>query len=172
MMGEPRRFRDGRLVVDATANLNVYVTPEDVEDAIPRSFTNCAIARAVARTCGMGARAEIMRTVAYIFALDEDGVEVATRYIIPPKTSEAIRHYDSQNPANEFNTRRYVLHAPTKCLTLPYRLEMQRARDKVRKDREPTTGRRYRERDTVSMLGTIRNGSGQFHNTIEEGGRE
>lgn len=147
------RWRDDGLpVVEAKADLMIFVTPEDVACATPKEPCQCAIAQAVRRSAGTAAEAEIHHGIAYIKAPLEDGTMAWQRFRLSPRTRKRVERFDLTGLAD---TAGYLLKAPTKTQTLAYRQRQAKKTIKAPGSRE------IRTKDTVRIDSGIRSGVGK-----------
>jgi hypothetical protein len=160
----------GWLVVrDATADLYVFVTKDDVACATPLDQTRCAIAKAVRRTVGdEAAAAEIHRTMAYVKALDSKGEWYWLRFWLPNETRRLIDEFDR---TGETNPGGYRLQAVPAWRTLGRQREAwhrsaARKRAGTTQPRAKTENRRAGK--VVSLADTVRNGSGHVPHRVVE----
>ncbi len=145
---------DGIPVIDATADLMVFVNHRDVQCATPKDPCQCAIAKAVKRAAGGAAEAEVWRSFAYVKAMNEDGEVVWLRYRLSPRTRSRVEHFDK---TGEAPVGAYMFKAPTLTQTLEYR-----ARQKAKATLKPGT-RRVRTGGQITVDQTVRNGAGLVH---------
>ena len=146
--------KDGVSVVDATADLMVFVTARDVTCAAPKDPCECAIAKAVKRAAGGAASAEVWRSFAYVKATNEDGELVWLRYRLSARTRARVEHFDK---TGEAPAGAYMLKAPTLTQTLDYR-----ARQRAKPTKNPGT-RRVRTGGQITVSDGVRNGAGAVH---------
>ncbi len=150
--------KDGVPVVDATADVTIYVTAPDVACASQKDPCACAVAQAVKRTVGDQAEAEVWRSFAYVKAPREDGSMAWTRFRLSPATRKRIVEFDLTGVAPVAG---YVLKAPTPTQTLEYRRK-QRAKSV----RRPGS-RRVRTGGQVTLgSNDVRNGAGHVHHRV------
>lgn len=156
-MSKTRVRKDGVPVVDATADLMVFVTARDVTCAAPKNPCECAIAKAVKRAAGGAAEAEVWRSFAYVKATNEDGAIVWLRYRLSPRTRARVEQFDKTGDAP---VGAYMLKAPTETQTLAYR-----ARQRAKPVKNPGT-RRVRTGGQITVGDGVRNGSGSVHHRL------
>lgn len=153
------RMKDGLPVVEAEADLYVYVTEEDISCGVRKDPCRCAIAQAVKRSVGhVGGEAEIHRGIAYVKAPDEEGEMVWRRFRLGPRTRQRVEMFDKTGIADPAG---YLLKAPTKTQRLDYR----RAQAKKAVKRPGSRGR-IRTRERINIDEMVRSGSGVVHHNF------
>ena len=148
-----RRMKDGVPVVEAKADLMIFVTKEDISCGVRKDPCQCAIAQAVKRAVGDGGgEAEIHRGIAYVKAPDEAGEVVWHRFRLGPRTRKRVETFDKTGKVDPAG---YLLKAPTRTQTLDFR----RAQPK-RAAKKPGSRGRIRTGEQINTDETVRSGSG------------
>lgn len=84
-------------IVEATAELLIFVNQDDVDGANRADFENCAFARACKRLF-QSTYASFKKCVAYVDLPDEKGVRRLHRFWLDEKSQKAIADYDHGLP--------------------------------------------------------------------------
>lgn len=116
----------GLEVRDATADLRIPVTVEDVAHAERKNPERCVFAMACRRHFGSTA-AVFFKTFAYVDIKGEDGVRHVERFLVNGAAQRLVAQFDREGPDGIPTDERWIiLKAPPRGKTLDYNLEKNR----------------------------------------------
>jgi hypothetical protein len=149
-------------VRDATHDLRIPITSNDVKKAERKNPERCALAQACMREFASSA-AVFFKSRAYVDLVNEDGVRRVERFIMGPEAREVVEAFDRGKPVPT-GGRWLVLKAPTPGTTL--RADRQRNKRRKRALRKgeitPKPGRNGASKRGTPRDLEVRNGTGQW----------
>lgn len=95
-------------LIEATADMLIFVTADDAKNAVRGDPNNCSFANACKRSYGSHG-VVIYPTVAYIDMPDETGKHVVFRFRVKEGTREAIERLDLEGERREGTFRLYAV---------------------------------------------------------------
>ena len=177
-----RRYWGDMEVVDALADMRVFIFSEDFDGALKKDAARCVFARACIRQC-QSTRIMFWRSVAYVDLPDDLGVRRVNRFELPRNMRDLIEAFDRGD--RTIPEGGFLLKAPSGSR----RAEEKRVRDaasaKARRERQMILGRtegdagkgigpgkgKFRDGAAVHDL-TVRNGTGAVHFNCRDAARE
>jgi hypothetical protein len=165
-LAELRREWDGWEVVDATENLRLFVSVEDVKTATRGDLSCCALANCCKRSFG-STKLKFGVSVCYVELPAAGRVE---RYTLPEKARKFIENFDLANPVA---SQEITLCVPRPSERLNSQLKQKRSRRAAEKKRQHAKGGTQppRRNSVARKNGLIRsdgvrNASGQANFTL------
>jgi hypothetical protein len=154
---EFQRFKGDRPVKEAPGILMVTPLAEDIKNAIPKDFMQCAYAVCLKR---QGATDVFMyATKAYVGTVDKKGKDVIYRYELRAAARKFIRAFDRrENPTSAT----FCLYPAAKSNTLEAR--RQRIRQ-LRSEPYRPNPKPYKRTKPRMLTAGVRNGTGMVHFT-------
>jgi hypothetical protein len=153
-----RLFR-GLPVVDATRELKIHATDQDIKTAKRKDPSNCVFANACRRQLGSHSVA-FFRHYAYVELRDSNGNSRIERFALPKRTRDSVMVFDRAGVAD---TGGFVLKPPSPGTTLDHKLEKSQSRDRREEERL-----RYKKRKYKFKEPDYRSGTGLMHFFVAE----
>ena len=124
-------------LIEAKAEMIVYVSASDVETGVPGDPEHCMFSQACKRA--FGSRAVLFYpTVAYVDMLDEDGHRIVMRFRVADKTRRALQRFDALHAAAKDAEATFRLFPIPPKATLEAMRKRQRQRTKAIKSGKHT----------------------------------
>ena len=168
---EVRKILGEYPIVEATADILIYVSAGDARDAVPGDPHNCIFAKACQRS--YGSRGVLFfPTVAYIDMPDETGQRVIFRARVKEKTRQAIEALDLLGERYEGTFRLYAI-PPSETIAIRRQRDRRRRRRLAQGTHTPNPNiqeatRKQRSRRKFSKHLGLRDGAGAVRKTRSE----
>jgi len=146
----------GLPVREARASIHVQPNSDDISGAVKEDPQNCAYARCLKRTL-QAKDVFIFRSRAYIQTLDEKGNPIMERFLVKKHARDYIVRFDG---GMRVEPGGFIFHAPTKKMTLAYKMQGERLRRASGKKKSPRV-REGKERKIRKL--SLRIGTGRVH---------
>jgi hypothetical protein len=155
------REYSGMRVIEATFDLLVKPTAQDLKKAVKKDPLNCALSKCCRRLYGTD-KVVFYKTVAYVELPDENGIHQIYRFTLSVGTVKIVSHFDK---TGEFPLgATLVLKAPRRTSRLSYAKEMNK-RLKEQKIQGLSYGREPGRKVMKPYVfdASVRNGTGMVH---------
>lgn len=161
------RFFSGMEVIESPADLRVFASVTDKNNATRGDEKRCVLAQACRRLYGSSA-VLIFKRVAYIDLPDENGIRRVNRFTVSEKTRKQIIAYDE---TGDFPPGGFTFSKPSPARTLEdFRAKLAQRKRRIKSGEHKVDPKRsaimkgvVREVKRAALITGVRDGSGMVH---------